>query len=94
MFNTSLAIWTLLLSWLGLKLSRLVYNVFLHPLRDYPGPVAAAATTRWKTYIEVFRQESMTDALVRLHEQYGLYAERLSSQCSCCHRRHPSRGTQ
>jgi hypothetical protein len=49
-----------------------VYNVFLHPLKKIPGPLPASATEWWKTWIEVVRQESMTDVLVRLHKQYGL----------------------
>jgi hypothetical protein len=73
----SLAFWTLLLAGLGLQLYRLVYNVFFHPLRSYPGPVAAKATTWWKTYVEVVTKESMTDVLVRLHRQYGMYIKLL-----------------
>ena len=53
-----LAVWTLHLAWLYLKVGKLVYNLFFHPLRTFPGPTAAKATTWWKTYIEVFTQES------------------------------------
>lgn len=69
----SLALWTLLAAWLGLQVYRLVYNVVFHPLRSYPGPVAAKATIWWKTYVEVVRKESFTDTLIRLHKQYGMY---------------------
>jgi hypothetical protein len=68
----SLASWTLLPAWLGLQIYRLVYNILFHPLRGYPGPVAAKATTWWKTYIEVVRKESFTNTLTRLHKQYGM----------------------
>jgi hypothetical protein len=64
---------TLVLVWLGSALSRVVYNLFLHPLRKYPGPLGAKATTWWKTYIEVVKQESMPDVLLRLHSKYGWY---------------------
>lgn len=57
--------------WVGRILVRVVYNVFLHPLKKIPGPLPASATEWWKTWIEVVRQESMTDVLVRLHKQYG-----------------------
>lgn len=50
---------------------RVVCNIFFHPLRKFPGPNWAKATEWWKTYIEVVKQESMTDVLVRLHKQYG-----------------------
>lgn len=63
--------WKLLLAWVGLQLVQVGYNVFLHPLKAYPGPPWAKATAWWKTYIEVVQQESMVDVLVKLHEQYG-----------------------
>lgn len=69
----SLILWTLLLAWLVSGVLRLFYNVFFHPLRAYPGPLAAKATTWWKTYIEVVKQESMTDVLFDLHKQFGSY---------------------
>lgn len=70
-FSVSLAAWSVLLGWVGLQVSQLVYNVFLHPLKAFPGPLAAGASLWWKTYIEVFKQESMTDVLVELHAKYG-----------------------
>ncbi|KAK9311440.1 cytochrome P450 [Lipomyces starkeyi] len=68
--SVEFAEWTLL-AWLLLKIYRLVYNIFLHPLKRYPGPLCAAATTWWKTYIEVYTQQSMTDVLEYLHARYG-----------------------
>jgi hypothetical protein len=70
-FSISLLLWTGLLVWVGRILVRVVYNVFLHSLKKIPGPLPASATEWWKTWIEVVRQESMTDVLVRLHKQYG-----------------------
>lgn len=67
-----LALWTLFLTWLGLGVARLVYNLYFHPLSAYPGPIAAQASGWWKTYIEVIKQESMTDVLLRLHKQFGI----------------------
>jgi hypothetical protein len=57
--------------WLGRAVAYGLYNVFWHPLSKYPGPAAAKATTWWKTYVEVVRQESMVDALFVLHKEYG-----------------------
>ena len=67
----SVVLWTSLLAWIAQGLLRLLYNVAFHPLRDYPGPLAARASAWWKTYIEVVRQESMIDVLSILHKQYG-----------------------
>lgn len=71
-FQMSLVAWALIVTWLGLKFNNLIFNLYFHPLRKYPGPLCAAATTWWRTYIEVFKKESWTDALVRLHERYGM----------------------
>jgi hypothetical protein len=65
-------LWTVFLAWITWKAFHLFYNVFFHPLRSYPGPLAAKATAWWKTYVEVVKQESMTDVLFKLHEQFGL----------------------
>ena len=81
-FQLSLVFWTLFLAWLALGVYRLFYNVFFHPLRAYPGPLAAKATTWWKTYIEVVAQESMTDVLYKLHKQFGWYMS-IILHCLC-----------
>jgi hypothetical protein len=70
-FSLFSLLWTSLLAWIGLGVVRIVYNIFFHPLREFPGTAAAKATTWWQTYIEVVKQESMTDVLKRLHKQYG-----------------------
>jgi len=51
--------------------SILIYNVFFHPLKDFPGPVAAKATIWWRIYIDMVKKESMVDVLTRLHKIYG-----------------------
>jgi cytochrome P450 len=57
--------------WAVLSVSRIIYNVWLHPLSKYPGPIAAKASDWWKVYIELWKKESMTNVLTRLHRQYG-----------------------
>jgi hypothetical protein len=73
--SVSLLLWTLIFAWVGRCVLRVVYNLFFHPLSKFPGPTWAKATEWWKTYIEVVRQESMTDVLIRLHKQYGMPLE-------------------
>ena len=75
-FDLSFALWTLILSWVGFQMAGLLYNVFAHPLRSYPGPVGARATTWWKTYVEVARKENMIEVLMGLHKQFGTYVTR------------------
>lgn len=54
-----------------LAVAPVIYNVYFHPLRNFPGPPMAGATTWWRAYIEVYRGESLTHKLFDLHEQYG-----------------------
>ncbi|KAF2822403.1 cytochrome P450 monooxygenase-like protein [Ophiobolus disseminans] len=48
-----------------------IYNVYFHPLANFPGPPIARATTYWKAYIECIAQRSFCHYLVHLHAQYG-----------------------
>ena len=69
--NVLFLLGSLFLAWLGLKLYQGFYNVYLHPLKKFPGPLGAQLTAWYKTYIEVVKKENMTDALYRLHKQFG-----------------------
>ncbi|OQE16256.1 hypothetical protein PENFLA_c028G07104 [Penicillium flavigenum] len=53
------------------ELSRIVYNLFFHPLRKFPGPWMAGATSGWRVYKEVIKQETLAQELFVLHERYG-----------------------
>ncbi|KAF7713894.1 Cytochrome P450 monooxygenase [Penicillium ucsense] len=53
------------------EVSRIVYNVFLHPLRSFPGPWLAGATSSWKAYKEVIKKQTLAQELFALHEKYG-----------------------
>ncbi len=52
-------------------LGPIIYNVFFHPLRHFPGPRMAGATTWWKAYKEVFQQETLAKLLFGYHEKHG-----------------------
>ncbi len=81
-FQLSFSLWTFFLAWFSWGILRVFYNVFLHPLRAYPGPLGAKATTWWKTYIEVWKQESMVDVLFKLHREFGLCPVHSSTACT------------
>ncbi|KAH8651231.1 putative P450 monooxygenase [Xylariales sp. PMI_506] len=53
------------------KGSTIAYNIFYHPLRHFPGPLAARASPWWKVYKEIFQQECIYHALLDLHGRYG-----------------------
>ncbi|KAJ4992818.1 hypothetical protein SVAN01_01522 [Stagonosporopsis vannaccii] len=48
-----------------------IYNVYFHPLAEFPGPRLAATTTYWKAYVECVANRSFCHELVSLHAQYG-----------------------
>ncbi|KAL1623127.1 hypothetical protein SLS54_004613 [Diplodia seriata] len=52
-----------------LALSRIIYNLFLHPLRAYPGPWYAKATIFWSQY-HVYKG-TITFLVHELHQKYG-----------------------
>ena len=48
---------------------RIFYNLYLHPLRKYPGPFAARMGPYWKQYHELKLQKC--HALYDAHKRYG-----------------------
>ncbi|EQL00830.1 averantin oxidoreductase [Ophiocordyceps sinensis CO18] len=54
-----------------LGIYRIFYNVFCHPLRRFPGPWLAGATSYWRAYKEVIKRETLAQELFHLHQQYG-----------------------
>ena len=49
-----------------------LWNIFIHPLSNFPGPKWAAATDWYKTYQEAICQKSWFTVLEELHAQYGM----------------------
>ena len=64
-------IWTAVAAPILLFFGRIVYNVFFHPLRKFPGPVMAGASGLWRAYKEVLLQQNLGQELLELHKQYG-----------------------
>ena len=52
-------------------LLRATYNLFFHPLSNFPGPRGAACTRWWLAYMELVKGISLSDLRVELHEKYG-----------------------
>ncbi|KAF7436238.1 hypothetical protein PC9H_003067 [Pleurotus ostreatus] len=49
----------------------IIWNLYFHPLRHFPGPWLAAATWWYTTWFEVFLNGGMVDHLQTLHKRYG-----------------------
>lgn len=62
----------IILAWLGFEAYRVIYNLFFHPLRDFPGPLAARVSGWWITYIEVWKCSSLYIEYIEAHKKYGM----------------------
>ncbi|THV04023.1 cytochrome P450 [Dendrothele bispora CBS 962.96] len=54
-----------------LKLRTVWYNLFLHPLKNVPGPKLAAATDLYKIYYDLIIRGGLLEQIEKLHKQYG-----------------------
>ncbi len=57
----------------------LVYRVYLHPLKSFPGPRLAAVTNYYQGYFEVGKNGAFVQHLETLHEVYGTYSLHVNS---------------
>jgi hypothetical protein len=62
---------TLLLACILKFIFQCIYNLYLHPLRSFPGPKIAAASTLWKAYIDCISFTSFLETLQQLHTRHG-----------------------
>lgn len=50
---------------------RTVYRLYFHPLRKFPGPNLAAATSAYEFYFNAWKGGKFIWEIERLHEIYG-----------------------
>lgn len=70
---------------LGYGMYLVVYRLFLHPLRKFPGPRLAAATYWYEVYYEWFKgpYRGMHEwQIQKLHDQYGPVIRRSPDELS------------
>ncbi|KAK3337802.1 cytochrome P450 [Cercophora scortea] len=65
------SLWLWVLVPVLLAVGQVFYNVFLHPLAKFPGPVLAGAMSWWKVWKEVVMKETLAQELFILHNKYG-----------------------
>ncbi|KAF2173632.1 hypothetical protein M409DRAFT_15910 [Zasmidium cellare ATCC 36951] len=64
------SVWILCVGLALTLVSNLIYDIWFHPLREYPGPRYAAASRIWYS-LHVFRGHHK-NAIKRLHDEFGL----------------------
>lgn len=69
----------LLIFW---RLGVVTYRVFFHPLKSFPGPPLAAASTLYRAYFQVFMDGGHIDQFTKLHVKYGMCNLIISGQNS------------
>lgn len=62
---------TILLAWVTWWIGHSLYNIYLHPLADFPGPTFGRCSRLYKTWIDVVAQSSFVHTLEKLHKKYG-----------------------
>ncbi|KAL2839204.1 cytochrome P450 [Aspergillus pseudoustus] len=72
---------------LGLYISLLIYRIFLHPLREFPGPFGARISTAWMT--TQLKNNNQHTRLLELHQQYGPFLRIGPSDISVIHPKAP-----
>lgn len=59
--------------WIVYQLLRAIYNITLHPLADFPGPIAAGASYWYEGYFDLILWGRYTTEIVRMHDKYGTF---------------------
>lgn len=66
-----LAYHVLFLAFALYRFSKVIYNLYFHPLAKFPGPKLAAASHLYEFYWSVVRDGEFIWVLERLHKKYG-----------------------
>lgn len=61
----------------------IVYNIFIHKLKDYPGPKLAGATRLYELYFDIIKKPfgQYIFEVERLHKVYGISYRRADLDC-------------
>jgi len=68
----------------GFYSSLLIYRIFLHPLRSFPGPLGAKISSLWLP-TQVFGTSQAYRKVLDLHRRYGDFVRIGSSDLAICH---------
>ncbi|KAF5377415.1 hypothetical protein D9757_009717 [Collybiopsis confluens] len=71
--NAQMIFQTLLASAVLYAGALVIYRVFLHPLRKYPGPVLAAMTEGYEAYYNIVKKGGLVTEIERLHTIHGKF---------------------
>jgi hypothetical protein len=64
--------WITVVGSLIYALSRVINNLFFHPLSRFPGPPGAACTKWWLAYMIFVRGVNQSTLREELHQKYGI----------------------
>ena len=61
---------------LSLTVYMVIYRLYAHPLRDFPGPKLCAATFLYEFYYDIVKGGMYIWEIQRMHEKYGNHLHR------------------
>jgi hypothetical protein len=62
-------------------ITKAVYRLYFHPLRDIPGPKLAALSSAYEFYFNVIKRGTFIWHLEGLHETYGRWSHSFGQCC-------------
>lgn len=71
MFTIPLVFAALCFGWLFYCLVLIVYRLYFHPLKNFPGPKLAACTILYRAWYQIVRDGSQLKQWNKLHQRYG-----------------------
>lgn len=81
-----ISIWTAtaisLLALTGCLVARSLYDLFLHPLRNFPGPKRAAIGSLYEFYYDVVKDGTYIWQIEKMHREYGMKANHYGCSAS------------
>ena len=71
---TLIACGILIAIYLSYSAWRLIYNIFFHPLADFPGPWWAGATSYAEAYYDIVKGGRYFKQIELMHAHYGMFS--------------------
>lgn len=69
--NSPASLGAAIVFFIGYVFFRIIYDLFLHPLRKFPGPKMAAVGSFYEFYYDVIKDGTYIWEIEKMHKKYG-----------------------